>query len=199
MGMGRRPPFVVMLWSSRKMRQSRSVILSSAFSLQCPARASVACFASSASSRSVALRTCDVSSAVMRSPRSRLDLETRAICRCAPSEATTRRSTPPKPPRPNARETSHGREYNGFKSTLVSWSLSQSNLNLNLSEGLVGFFFTFTPPMCCARINSSSRERAWSSRPESWPPKSRRAATYPPRPCPPPQPRSLNLSKSRWS
>mmetsp|Transcript_4354 Transcript_4354/g.18533 ORF Transcript_4354/g.18533 Transcript_4354/m.18533 type:complete len:215 (+) Transcript_4354:2702-3346(+) len=93
-------------------------------------------------------------------PKSRRDWETSAICRLAPSSATTRRSTPARAPRPNANALSCGRSYRGFRSTEVSWSLSQSNLNLNLSLGFVTFLAGFAPPMYCARISSSSRSRA---------------------------------------
>ena len=163
-GVGRRPPRVVMLWSSRKMRQSRSVISAADFSDQCLRFASADARASRSDATREPRRISDASSSVTRpAPTSRRDWATSAICRRAPSSATTPRSTPARAPRPNASALSCGLSYKGFRSAEVSWSLSQSNLNLNLSLGFVTFFFAFAPPMYCARISSSSRSRARSS------------------------------------
>ena len=180
-GVGRRPPRVVMLWSSRKMRQSRSVISAADFSDQCLCFASAPLLRASRSDKTrEPRRISDASSSVTRpAPVSRRDWATNAICRRAPSSATTRRSTPARAPRPNASALSCGLSYRGFRSAEVSWSLSQSNLNLNLSLGFVTFFFAFAPPMYCARISSSSRSRArvssnaspsrlWSNARSSW-------------------------------
>ena len=134
-----------MLWSSRKMRQSRSVISAADFSDQCLRFASAICGDATREPR----RISDASSSVTRpAPVSRRDWATSAICRRAPSSATTRRSTPAR---------ARGRTpalvwpiVQGVQVREVSWSLSQSNLNLNLSLGLT-FFFAFGPPMYCAR------------------------------------------------
>mmetsp|Transcript_36348 Transcript_36348/g.89545 ORF Transcript_36348/g.89545 Transcript_36348/m.89545 type:complete len:312 (+) Transcript_36348:1551-2486(+) len=164
MGMGRRPPLVVMLKSSRKMRQSRSFISSRLLSDQCAALLRFSCRSYASSSLRSLSSAARRSSRVMRSPWSSRDLLMSASWCPDPSFFCTRRSTPARSPRPNSRCASLGLSYSGFRSRDVSSPSPHSKLNLNFSDGLLIFFFSFFLPMYCSLMDSSSSALSRSSR-----------------------------------
>ena len=164
MGRGSRPPLVVMLKSSRKIRQSRSFISSSALSLQCfdAMRRSARSYASSSSLRRESQRR--TSALVIASPASARDRDTRFIWCAAFCVFCSRLSTPARSPRPKSSAASCFLSYSGLRSRDVSSALSQSNLNLNRSEALTTFFLTFSAPMYASFSCVSSASLAFSSR-----------------------------------
>mmetsp|Transcript_37221 Transcript_37221/g.82795 ORF Transcript_37221/g.82795 Transcript_37221/m.82795 type:complete len:373 (+) Transcript_37221:415-1533(+) len=174
-----------MLKSSRKMRQSRSVMSARGFSLQCfSTRMSKPSYLSASLSRSRSARRVSLVSSIPAAERAsrRMSFSTViSVFFCS------RRSMPARMPRPKSSMASCVWAYRGLRSLLVSSPASQSKLNLNFSLGRITFFFCFSCPRYCCLISSSSFSfsrcscQFFFSSP--WPPRSLS--------------RSLSLSRSR--
>mmetsp|Transcript_22435 Transcript_22435/g.51762 ORF Transcript_22435/g.51762 Transcript_22435/m.51762 type:complete len:562 (+) Transcript_22435:1017-2702(+) len=156
MGLQVLPPLVAIWKSSRKMRQSRTVISSKAFSVQCAPGSRIALsvlalsrvayasfmrlFASASSLFcSSSFSMCDCSSSILERTASRFSTYVDTFF-------CSRMSMPARSPRPKRSWASCFLLYSGFASALVSSEASQSNAKRNLSVTLTTFFLTFPSP-----------------------------------------------------